>query len=168
MVLFRWRVSTPMFIFFSCQWSNEMSSLATLIAGGPPSVPPAPQIWVKRWDWQWVPQQLPDCAVVNVAQAECTFVQTDTVLPALPDWPRWKPNAVAQTHLPIDEYWRLTFLPHYQLCDTCGIDCHCGQKPCGLECQWKQVWTRIETPRAWRWVRTIKPCECEDACPSHH
>lgn len=126
-----------------------------------PSRPPAPQIWVKRWEWKWVPQTLPNGCVVNVAQSECTFVHADTVLPALPEWPRWKPSQIELSHLPADEYWRLTFLPHYEFCEACGPVCQCGQTTCGPEVQWKQQWTRIETPRAWRWVRAQDHCDVE-------
>ena len=150
--------------------SNEMSYHAALIPSGPHGhgypgrhllKPPEPQIWVKRWDWQWVPQQLPDGTTVNVAQAECTFLQGDTLLPAIPDWPRWKHSQVVLSNLPADEYWRLSFLPHHELPEV-SCDCQCAPKVCGLECQWKPVWTRIETPRACRWISTVKPCECHD------
>jgi len=122
----------------------------------PCSAPPATQIWVKRYEWDWLPQLSADgsvpsapsgcCGPVIIPNARCTFVHADTVLPALQDWPRWRPDASVK--LPLDEYWRLSFIQQVRCPDPCNLN-YVG---CGVHAEWVPVWTRIETPRAWRWV----------------
>ena len=127
----------------------------------PCSAPPATQIWVKRFEWEWIPQLAADgvCTVL-VPNARCTFVQGDIVLPALQDWPRWQPNASVK--LPLDEYWRLTFIPQVQCPDPTN-PCYVG---CGVQTEWSPVWTRIETPRAWRWVSSCPDSQAQYAAPN--
>jgi hypothetical protein len=126
----------------------------------PCSAPPATQIWVKRFEWEWVPQPpVEDSPPILVPQATCTFLQGDTVLPAIQDWPRWRPSA--NVKLPLDEYWRLTFVPQVQCLDPTNPD-YVG---CGVQTQWAPVWTRIETPRAWRWVASCPDLQCQWAAP---
>jgi hypothetical protein len=122
-----------------------MSYSATLASSAP-----TPQIWVKRYVWQWVPIPAASetCPPPLVPQAVCTFEPADKVLPAIKDWPRWKTDNDAQ--LPVDEYWRATFVPQ--------VTCPEGSQ-CGPQVQWSTVWTKIETPRAWRWVSSGCPCD---------
>ena len=107
--------------FFFCVCQKEMAS-------------PPVSIWVKRWELRWEP--IPETDELQQL-ASCTWQQCDVALPALPDWPRWKPGP---SQLPLDEYWRLSYALH--------------------GCEWQPVWTRIETPRAWRWVASPAPCPC--------
>lgn len=108
-------------------------------------LPPPPAIWVRRWAWEWIPTAAPDgqsCTLLP--QATCSFLQGDMALPAVQDWPRWKPNQ-GDGSLPLDEYYKVQYIPQYV----------CGDEPsaaCGLQVTWQPVWTRIDTPRAWRWV----------------
>ena len=76
-----------------------------------------------------------------VSQAVCTFVLADKMLPAVKDWPRWKLDNAEQ--LPVDEYWRVTFTP--QVAGPSSTEC-------GPLVTWNPIWTKIETPKAWRWV----------------
>lgn len=121
-----------------------MSYAATLA-----SCAPTPQIWVKRHVWQWVKVTTPDQTTPAplIPQAVCTFELADKILPAIKDWPRWKIDNEAQ--LPVDEYWRVTFVPQVSCPDS---------NECGPQVQWSPVWTKIETPRAWRWVSSSCPC----------
>ena len=109
------------------------------------SCAPTPQIWVKRYVWQWVPVQVANSndPPPLVPQAVCTFELADKILPAIKDWPRWKVDNESQ--LPVDEYWRVTFVPQA----SCPSDAQCGP-----QVQWNPVWAKIETPRAWRWVNS--------------
>lgn len=115
---------------------------------------PATQIWVKRYVWSWVPVPTTDdsCPPPLVPQAVCTFELADKVLPAIKDWPRWKYDNAVQ--LPVDEYWRVTWSPQV----TCP-----ASNQCGPQVQWNPIWTKIETPRAWRWISSA----CDHSCSEH-
>lgn len=114
----------------------------------PPCTPPPTSVWVKRWELSWTPAAAAcegfPCSWQQVAT--CTWQQCDLALPAVADWPRWKPGP---SNLPLDEYWTLSYVPQVVCPDPNASPC---LTYCGLQQQWQPVWTKIETPRAWRWV----------------
>ena len=125
----------------------------TLPGGAPSCLAPPSSVWVKRWELKWMPNSADDPADSNCAWqqvATCSWYQGEVVLPAVKDWPRWRTD----TALPADEYYRVTYVPSYS-CPPSGADqCQYG----GLVQTWQQVFTRIETPRALRWLTAAQAC----------
>lgn len=66
-------------------------------------------------------------------------------LPAVADWPRWR-RAAGDGALPPDEYFLLSWAPTYE-CSNPATD-----SDVGLVLVPQPSWTRIETPKAYRWV----------------
>ena len=126
-----------------------MAAVCQPLPGTPVCAPPPTTIWVKRWELSWQQTAAPcpgaPCSYQQVAT--CTFLPGQISVPALEDWPRWKPNPEG---LPLDEYYKLSYVPQYVCPDPCApVNC---LNYCGLQPQYLPVWTRIETPRAWRWI----------------
>ena len=141
-------------IFFSAMEQKRMAACQQSLPGTPLCTPPPTAIWVKRWELSWVQTDVPcegaPCSWQQVAT--CTWQQGDVALPALADWPRWKPGP---SNLPLDEYYRLSWVPQF-VCPDPQMPVTCLDY-CGLQQDWQPVWTRIETPRAWRWVSACPP-----------
>lgn len=121
-------------------------------------IPPQPPvIWVKRWELglQMLPADA-DFAGKYVTLATPYWYPTDTVLPAVHDWPRWKDNGT----IPPDEYYEVTYVPEFTP-PACTPD---GQVTGPPTPAWTPVWKRIPTPRAFRWVNTSCPPCAESGC----
>ena len=139
-----------------------MTSACQIAPGTVYTAQPPPLIFVKRWDYIWT--QMGDvcqdggCEWARVAR--CSFTQGLMCLPAKPNWPRWQIDN--SDSLPPDEYWQVSFAPQYacpalQTAPEGAPDLSNPCYGCGLTLTWVPTWTRIPTPRSYRWV------QCPDA-----
>jgi len=149
-------------IFFSFYGSKQMADLACQqpFPGSINCTPPGPSIWVKRWELKWVLAAANACDATTATGcswhqvATCNWYAGEVILPAVPDWPRWKNTGT--NGLPPDEYYRLTYVAQYTCPDTTIETYNKCLNGCGLTLKWSPVFTKIETPRAWRYVTTAE------------